>query len=116
MLNFKDVKADLSTPKNIIIIPHKTPDADALGSYLGLRGYLIKKGHQVQVVSPTDYPKFLNWMEGNESVLIFRADNQEECDIMIKKADIIFCLDFIPPAKVIKSAFLFVIFIKVCSL
>lgn len=94
MLNFKDVKAHLSTPKNIIIIPHKTPDADALGSSLGLRGYLVKKGHQVQVVSPTDYPKFLNWMEGNETVLIFRSDNQEECDKMIKKSDIVFCLDF----------------------
>jgi len=94
MLNFKDVKAQLSTPKNIIIIPHKTPDADALGSSLGLRGYLVKNGHQVQVVSPTDYPKFLNWMEGNETVLIFKSENQEECDNMINNSDIIFCLDF----------------------
>jgi phosphoesterase RecJ-like protein len=94
MLNFKDVKAYLSTPKKIIIIPHKTPDADALGSSLGLRGYLIKKGHQVHVISPTDYPKFLNWMEGNETVMIFGSDNQKACETMIKESDIIFCLDF----------------------
>jgi phosphoesterase RecJ-like protein len=50
MLNFKDVKAELSTPQKIIIIPHKTPDADALGSSLGLRGYLKKKGHKNQKI------------------------------------------------------------------
>jgi phosphoesterase RecJ-like protein len=94
MLNFKDVKTTLGTPKNIVIIPHKTPDADALGSSLGLRSYLIKKGHKVQVISPTDYPKFLNWMEGNETVAIYKEDNQEECASMVQKADIVFCLDF----------------------
>jgi phosphoesterase RecJ-like protein len=94
MLNFKEVKAELSTPKKIVIIPHKTPDADALGSSLGLRGYLIKKEHDVQVISPTDYPKFLNWMEGNETVLIYNSENKKECSRLIKNADIVFCLDF----------------------
>ena len=62
MLNFKDVNELLGSPKRIIIIPHKNPDADALGSSLGLRGYLIKRGHNVTVISPSDYPKFLDWM------------------------------------------------------
>ena len=94
MLNFKEVKAELNTPKKIVIIPHKTPDADALGSSLGLRGYLIKKGHHVQVISPTDYPKFLNWMEGNETVRIYNSDHNKECSRKIENADIVFCLDF----------------------
>lgn len=94
MLNFKDVKTELSIPKKIIIIPHKTPDADALGSSLGLRGYLLKKGHKVHVISPTDYPKFLTWMEGNESVLIYDSHNQKKCNKRINNSDIIFCLDF----------------------
>lgn len=94
MLNFKDVKAALSTPKNIVIIPHKTPDADALGSSLGLRGYLLKKGHTAHVISPTDYPEFLNWMAGNESVLIYGSNQMRECARLISQADIIFCLDF----------------------
>ena len=94
MLNFKEVKAELNTPKKIVIIPHKTPDADALGSSLGLRGYLIKKGHDAQVISPTDYPKFLNWMEGNDTVLICNSDNEAEYKQQIENADIIFCLDF----------------------
>lgn len=94
MLNFKDVKAELSSPKKIVIIPHKTPDADALGSSLGLRGYLTKKDHHVQVISPTDYPKFLNWMEGNETVLIYESEDQNDCAHYINEAEIIFCLDF----------------------
>jgi len=94
MLNFKEVKAELNKPKKIVIIPHKTPDADALGSSLGLRGYLMKKGHHAQVISPTDYPKFLNWMVGNETVLIYNSDNMKGCNQQIENADIIFCLDF----------------------
>ncbi len=94
MLNFKDVKELLSSPKRIIIIPHKNPDADALGSSLGLRGYLIKRGHDVTVISPSDYPKFLNWMEGNESVVIFNSKKEKSTQKMINEADIVFCLDF----------------------
>jgi len=94
MLNFKEVKAELSTPKKIIIIPHKTPDADALGSSLGLRAYLVKKEHQVTVISPTSYPEFLNWMEGNDTVVIYNAGNLEKYKGMIDTADIVFCLDF----------------------
>ena len=94
MLNFKDVKELLSSPKRIVIIPHKNPDADALGSALGLRGYLLKKGHDASVISPSDYPQFLNWMNGNESVIIFNSKKEKSTQKMINEADIIFCLDF----------------------
>ena len=56
---------------------HVKPDADALGSSLGLAGYLLKLGHQVRVITPTDYPEFLNWMEGNEDVLVFEKDKEK---------------------------------------
>jgi phosphoesterase RecJ-like protein len=94
MLNFKDVKALLSSPKSVAIIPHTNPDADALGSSLGLRGYLIKKDHQVQVISPTDYPKFLNWMSGHEEVMVMNKHNLKDIEIILRQSDIIFCLDF----------------------
>ena len=100
MLNFKDVKELLGSPKRIIIIPHKNPDADALGSSLGLRGYLIKRGHNVTVISPSDYPKFLDWMEGNESVEIFSSKKEKSFQKMIDGADIVFCLDFNSLARI----------------
>jgi phosphoesterase RecJ-like protein len=94
MLNFKDVKALLSSPKKIAIIPHTNPDADALGSSLGLRGYLIKTGHEVNVISPTEYPKFLNWMEGHGDVMVLDQKNEPDIDFILKNSEIIFCLDF----------------------
>jgi phosphoesterase RecJ-like protein len=94
MLNFREVKALLDSPKKIVIIPHRKPDADALGSSLGLRSFLIKKGHDPVVISPTDYPEFLFWMEGNNSVVIGEKEKPEKIQAIINNADIVFCLDF----------------------
>lgn len=92
---FDSFKKELSSPKRIFITTHVKPDADALGSSLGLANYLIKKGHEVTVVTPTDYPSFLTWMKGNEFVLDFsKKDDQKQAIIALEKADIIFCLDF----------------------
>ncbi len=86
---------EISSPKKIFITTHVKPDADALGSSLGLANYLIKKGHDVCVVTPSDYPSFLNWMEGNESVLDFsHPDQVDQVKKKLEEAEVIFCLDF----------------------
>lgn len=88
-------KKEISSPKNIFITTHVKPDADALGSSLGMANYLKKKGHQVTVVTPTDYPSFLHWMEGNDLVLDFSKDeDQKLAKEALKKADMVICLDF----------------------
>lgn len=87
-------KALLGAPQKIVITTHHKPDADALGSSLGLFGYLKKKGHQVTVITPTDYPDFLSWMKCNDEVLIFNENNETQSARLIEAADIIFCLDF----------------------
>jgi phosphoesterase RecJ-like protein len=84
----------LQHPKQILITTHHKPDADALGSSLGLAGYLKKKGHQVTVITPSDYPGFLNWMEGNEDVIIYSASKDALVQKIIRQVDVIFCLDF----------------------
>ena len=85
----------LQEPKEILITTHHKPDADALGSSLGLAGYLRKKGHVVTVVTPSDYPDFLNWMNGNNDVITYDpATNDELVRKLIKQAEVIFCLDF----------------------
>ncbi|WP_026952942.1 DHH family phosphoesterase [Algoriphagus mannitolivorans] len=86
---------ELSSPKKIFITTHVKPDADALGSSLGMANYLLKKGHEVTVVTPSDYPSFLNWMKGNEEVLDFTKPEDQKLAIKkLKQADMIFCLDF----------------------
>ena len=74
MQNLTDFKALLQSPKKVVVVTHFKPDADALGSSLGLAGYLEKKGHQVTVITPSDYPSFLNWMPGNDKVLAISAE------------------------------------------
>ena len=69
MENIQPFKRLLESSKDIVIVTHFKPDADALGSSLGLAGFLRKKGHSVLVVTPSDYPGFLTWMPGNEGVL-----------------------------------------------
>lgn len=41
---FEELKTFLSEPRNIVIIGHRNPDGDAMGSTLGLLHYLEKKG------------------------------------------------------------------------
>jgi phosphoesterase RecJ-like protein len=90
--SFKEV---ISSPKKIVITTHHKPDADALGSSLGMANYLLKKGHEVTVITPSDYPSFLHWMKGNDDVINFEDKNsQEKAKKIIQKAEVIFCLDF----------------------
>lgn len=85
----------LATPKKCVVITHFKPDADAMGSSLGWGRFLEKKGHDVTVVAPSDYPDFLAWMPGNEKVVAVKNEETKEKAIqLIKAAEIIFCLDF----------------------
>jgi phosphoesterase RecJ-like protein len=85
----------LSSTRKIVITTHVKPDADALGSSLGLANYLLKKGHEVTVVTPSDYPYFLTWMKGNDAVLDFSKDtDRKKALVKLEKAELIFCLDF----------------------
>tara|TARA_B100000767_G_C19777511_1_gene543556 strand:- start:4855 stop:5901 length:1047 start_codon:yes stop_codon:yes gene_type:complete len=92
--NFIQVlKSQLSTPKKVIIIPHKNPDGDALGSCLGLKHFLDQMGHLTNVISPNEYPKFLDWLPGQESILKYNQA-EEACQELLFDADLIFTLDF----------------------
>jgi phosphoesterase RecJ-like protein len=93
MQKLEGLKAFLASPKRIIITTHHKPDADALGSSLSLWGYLRKKGHDVTVLSPSDYPNFLTWMTGNSEVIIYEGNESRSAE-MIANADLIACLDF----------------------
>ncbi|AYB30339.1 bifunctional oligoribonuclease/PAP phosphatase NrnA [Chryseolinea soli] len=94
MQNLKAFKDQLSQPRKVVILTHFKPDADALGSSLGLARYLKKKGHAVTVITPSDYPDFIAWMPGNEEVVIFQKDKPERCAKLVAEAEVIFCLDF----------------------
>lgn len=87
------VKSILSQPQKIVIIPHKNPDGDAMGACLGLYGFLKGMGQNARVVAPNDYPKFLKWMPGHDTVVNFEWDNGE-AQRLLDEATVIFTLDF----------------------
>jgi phosphoesterase RecJ-like protein len=94
MQNSASFKSLLEIPKKVVITTHYKPDADALGSSLGLAGYLRKKGHQVSIISPSDYPDFLAWMAGEKTVINYEAGNEAKSARLVRTAEIVFCLDF----------------------
>jgi phosphoesterase RecJ-like protein len=83
----------LEEPKNIVITFHQKPDADAMGSGLGLYNFLIQFGHTVTVISPTNWAGFLSWMPGAKKVLDFEMQNEKALNAL-KDAQWLFCLDF----------------------
>lgn len=83
----------LATPKKIAIIPHRSPDGDAMGSTLALYHFLLKLNHQAVVIAPNDFPNFLAWLPSSETVLIYEND-KPNCTQMIQEAEIVFTLDF----------------------
>ena len=90
---FEELQSYLETPRNIVIIGHRNPDGDAMGSTLGLYHYLKKKKHTPTVVVPNEYPDFLHWLPGSETTYRFDWQNSQ-AQRAIKKSDIIFLLDF----------------------
>jgi phosphoesterase RecJ-like protein len=83
----------LGVPKKIAIIPHRSPDGDAMGSTLALYHFLLKRNHQPTVIAPNDFPDFLAWMPGSEKVLIYENDRANTTKIL-QEAEVIFTLDF----------------------
>lgn len=94
MQNIQPFKDFMGQSRNVVIVTHHKPDADALGSSLGLSGYLKKKGHTVQVITPSDYPEFLQWMPGNDTVWMYEKSKERVIAERIQQAEVIFCLDF----------------------
>ncbi|MDB5232144.1 MAG: 3-to-5 oligoribonuclease type [Chitinophagaceae bacterium] len=83
----------LTTPGKVIITMHQKPDGDAMGSALGLYHFLIQLGHDVTVISPTNWADFLSWLPGASSVIDYEK-KREHCIGLINAADTIYCLDF----------------------
>lgn len=79
--------------KNMVIVPHENPDGDAIGSAVGLAEFLLKSGHQVQIVSPTDYPDFLKWFSSNVEILVY-GRKKKQVKAIFENADVLFAVDF----------------------
>ncbi|MFO7869616.1 MAG: bifunctional oligoribonuclease/PAP phosphatase NrnA [Bacteroidales bacterium] len=97
--------ADIEGIKNIIeqkktfaITTHTNPDGDAVGSTLALAHILQQLGKDVQIIMPNDCPAFLKWLKGYDSIMLFDKQKKQAAEFL-RKADVIFCLDYNNPSR-----------------
>jgi phosphoesterase RecJ-like protein len=83
----------LDKPRRVVIIMHQKPDADAMGSSLGLSLFLRKLGHVTTVISPTNWAEWLKWMPDCAAVIDYEFAT-EKAIAALDQAEWIFCLDF----------------------
>jgi phosphoesterase RecJ-like protein len=83
----------IANSQSTVIVCHRSPDGDAIGSSLALYLYLKKKGKNVRVVVPDAFPKFLHWMPGKDDIIIFESE-PEMATQLVNDCDLIFTLDF----------------------
>jgi len=89
------LKEILTLPKSVVIVTHRNPDGDALGSSLGFKFFLEKLGHEVSFISPNAYTANLKWIKGTDSIMVYENSmGKKICEAKIKSANLIFCLDF----------------------
>lgn len=85
--------------KRVVVICHKSPDGDAIGSSLAWAEYLRQQGKEVSVVVPDAYPDFLQWLPNTQ--LIMRYDKKaEEVKTFFEQADLVCCMDFNESSRV----------------
>ena len=89
----------ISTAQSVLVVCHKSPDGDAIGSSLSMAEYLRLRGKDVTVVVPDQYPDFLHWLPNSEKIVRYDK-HPDKCDMLFKIADLIVCLDFNTPSRV----------------
>ena len=93
MENLDELIELLKMPRDIVIVSHRNPDGDAIGSSLALFHYLKQYGHALKVMVPSEYPDAFAWMPDVNDIIIFDND-PEDAERYVKNAELIFCLDF----------------------
>lgn len=87
------IKLRLAQPTSIVLIGHRNPDGDALGSTLALSRFFKTFGHDCKVVLPSEYPNVFSYLPDLEDILVY--DLKKEAALSaLANAEVICCLDF----------------------
>jgi len=89
---YKEIETEILAANHIVITSHKSADGDSIGSSLGLFYFIEKLGKQVTICHPDKAPDFLFWLD--TSFITLMSNEPEKVNEELKKADLIFCLDF----------------------
>ena len=89
----------ISSSQKVVVVGHKAPDGDAIGSCLAWAEYLRTQGKNPFIVVPDAYPDFLGWLPGNEKIVRYDK-HPEKVEKAFNEADTIFCLDFCETSRI----------------
>jgi bifunctional oligoribonuclease and PAP phosphatase NrnA len=98
-LGWQEIRTMLLVPRKVLIITHKNPDGDAVGSALGLMWILERIGHAVDVVIPDDSPLFLKWLPGHKDILVHDRKSGKKIPQALNECELIICADFNTPER-----------------
>jgi len=98
MKNWKEVAEKVQKSKHAVILSHRSPDGDSVGSSLALYHYLKNFVDHVQVITPDPAPMFLSWLNGFDTILNYQ-NHENAVNEELQKADLICCLDFNTPNR-----------------
>ncbi len=87
------LKEKIEGANSILITTHVNPDGDAIGASLALMNILKEANKNVSVITPNEMSFFLKWMKSADEVLNYEKQETFAQDL-IKKADLIFYVDF----------------------
>lgn len=90
---FDAVRNVIEKCRSFVVLAHKNPDGDAVGSSMALCLYLRSLGKNARVVLPNRFPEFLSWLPLAGETLFYDAPGSSAADA-IENADAFFCLDF----------------------
>ena len=89
----------ISDAQTVLVVCHKSPDGDAIGSSLAWAEFLRQRGKDATVMVPDQYPDFLKWLPNTDKIVRYDK-HPDKGDMLLKIADLVFCLDFNTPSRV----------------
>lgn len=89
-IDWEPLRHIIDSHERFILTSHVRPDADAIGSELGLAALLDRLGKRVRIINPSGMPEHLEFLDPNRRVFKF---NQEAGDVAIEDTDVHIILD-----------------------
>jgi bifunctional oligoribonuclease and PAP phosphatase NrnA len=93
MKPIQEIFSLLTAPRKVVITTHQKPDPDAMGSSLAMYHFLVLFGHDVTVISPTNWATWLNWMPSSDLVIDYES-SPDKAHEALTDADWLFALDY----------------------
>lgn len=90
--NITKIDEVIKNNEKFVILTHKNPDGDAIGSTTALAQWLSARGKKATIITPNEFPEFLQWIPFAENIIVYDR-NKVNGDKALAEADALFCLD-----------------------